>query len=128
NLGFADGRFPAADALEEIAHVIVALVEPGGAVGQRVGKKFLFAGGNFATCNENPAVGAQELNSVGRGLALADDIAVGQSVFIDDSHGHTVGVFEIDLILRGGVVAARNHLLQGLTAHFDRAATLGAVA
>ena len=48
NLDLADGRFARAHALEEVAHVVVALVEADGVVGERFGEQLRLAGLDLA--------------------------------------------------------------------------------
>src|SRR5437870_6533935 len=55
DLDVADRPFAAADAVEEVAHVIVRDVEPRGATGQRFQQDKVVAGANVAAVHEHPA-------------------------------------------------------------------------
>ena len=65
-----DGVFARFDAIEKVAHVIVADFEMDRVVGQRRGEQFLFAGGDFVAVDPDPAVGADEFDAVALAVSL----------------------------------------------------------
>ena len=108
----ADRVFAAAHRLEEIAHVIAALVELDGAFRQWILQQFVVAGLDRPTGHEDPAVRPDELHAIRRLLAFADYVAIGRGAFINDGHGHTVGILAIDAVLGGCGESAGDHFFE----------------
>src|SRR6185503_14428079 len=109
DLDIADWVFTAPHGLEEVAHVVAALVKLDRVFGQRCLQQFLVARFDRPTRHENPPVRSNELDAIRRPFAFAYHTPVHRGAFIDDGHRHAVRVFAVDTILRGCRKSAWHH-------------------
>ena len=112
DLHVADRQRARAHAVEEIAHVVRALVEPHGVGRERGGEQVLVAGLEARAVDPDPAVGALEADAVALAVLVhdpAEDVVVGRRA---DFERDAVGVGVVHLVVAVGVVAAGDGFLE----------------
>src|SRR5262249_33476387 len=101
-------RFPRTHAIEEIPHMVVAVVQALGAFWQRSLNQSLITSAQVAAIYPQPAVGALETDTVSLSLrvfdAAEDVVWFGRANCVQD----TVFVFEPDLVFADGGISAGN--------------------
>jgi len=116
----ARGRLAATYAIEEVAHVVVARVEPRGRFGQFFLQQLRIARLDPAARDENLAVCSHELHAVLLAFRIDHASVPGIRRSALTAMNNAAGVRVLDRILAGGRESVRNHLDGWLARYLDR--------